>query len=66
MTTETKYVYGYHTLPEEGVWIKEGSLLIHVHRTDEGVVVDLWPFCWVADGPIASTYAFFSEGESDN
>ena len=42
-------------------WIIVGNLAVNVIRSDEGVVVDVWPHRTVADGPIASAYAFFNE-----
>jgi hypothetical protein len=48
----------------EYVWITVGNISVYMKRTDEGVVVDLYPLhneC--ADPPLGSTYAFFSEAE---
>lgn len=54
------------TLFGDKVWITVEKLSIHIHKTDEGVVVDIWPLgCEDADGPVASTYAFFEEGEDE-
>lgn len=36
------------------------SMTVAITRTDEGVVVDLYPLA-VADEPLASTYAFTAE-----
>jgi hypothetical protein len=45
-----------------GVWIRVDNISVWVRRTDEGVVVDLWSKeSEMADEPIASAYAFFSE-----
>lgn len=41
------------------------NISVWVHRSDEGVVVDLWPHQGEMDEPLASTYAFFSEAEME-
>jgi hypothetical protein len=54
-------------LAREGdrAWIEAGGLLVEVHRTDEGVVVDIWPSvdafynADTNDEPIAGTWAEF-------
>jgi len=43
------------------VWITVGDISVYVMRTDEGVVVDLYPLDNENDESLASTYAFFSE-----
>lgn len=51
----------------DGVWLRVKNINVHIHETDEGVVVDLWAADdMMADGPVASTYAFFAECEVDN
>ncbi len=57
----------YYTLrPEaEGVWIRVNNLDVHLRRTDEGVVVDLYPGDQPDTESLASTYAHFSEAEID-
>jgi len=50
----------------DGVWIALGELVAHVFGTDEGLIVDLTGAQDGADvEPLASTYAFFAEVESD-
>lgn len=49
--------------PEEGnAWIMVKGFNIHIHQTDEGVVVDIWGNT-NDNAPIASTYAFDFETE---
>ena len=49
-----------------GAWIALGNLVAHVFGTDEGVIVDLTGAQDDAEtAPLASTYAFFAEVESD-
>jgi hypothetical protein len=50
----------------EGVnrtWITIGNISVHLVRTDEGVVCDMYPLGREMNHPITSTYAFFTEGE---
>lgn len=51
----------------DNVWITVNNISVYVRRTDEGVVVDLYPLHnEAADPALASTYAFFSEAEPDD
>lgn len=63
MDTELKD--GDYTLAEgeAGVWIAVDSIAVRVRRTDEGVVVDLYPNHDELSEPLASTYAFFGEDQ---
>jgi len=52
------------TMVGDSTWITVDNLHVHLIRTDEGVVVDVFkgklePY----DDPITSTYAYFNEGE---
>jgi hypothetical protein len=44
-------------------WITIGNLSVHPIRTDEGVVVDIYPLGREDLEPIATTFAYFSEAE---
>ena len=46
-----------------GVWLTVDSLSIRVHRTDEGVVVDMYGKGAEDSGSIGSTYAFYNDSE---
>lgn len=48
-----------------GFWITIGNLSVHPVKTDEGVVVDIYPKGDEGSDPIASTYAFDLEGVLD-
>lgn len=48
------------------VWITVGKLSVHIIRTDEGVVCDIYPLGDESTDSIASTYAFDDEGEDDD
>jgi hypothetical protein len=50
---------------KDNTWITCKTLSVYVHETDEGVVVDIYPSMKEDTEPIASTYAFFSEGEEE-
>ena len=54
-----------YTLTGDSVWITVGNISVNVRRTDEGVVVDLYPLHQEMDESVASTYAFFSECEPE-
>jgi len=53
-----------YTLKEDqtSCWITVDNLSVYVHRTDEGVIADILPRKGEAGDPIASCYAFFTEG----
>ena len=41
------------------------TLSVYIHKTDEGVVVDVYPKNEETDDPIGSTWVLFSEGEEN-
>lgn len=49
----------------ESLWLTVGLASLHIKRTDEGVVVDIFAKGGEDEEPIASTYAFDSELELD-
>lgn len=51
-----------YTLEGNGVWITIGNLSVWVRKSDEGAVVDIYPYCQEMADPLASTYALFFEG----
>lgn len=58
----------YTLKPDEtSCWITVNNLSVYVIRTDEGVVVDIYPYGRETETePVASTYAFFNKGELDD
>lgn len=50
-----------YILKKECAWITVEYLSVRIKKTDEGVVIDIWPLGEEMGDPIASTYAFFSE-----
>jgi|GEM_PF-3338153 len=50
-----------HNRGYDGFWVTVDNISVHVVRTDEGVVVDLYPLKHEDLVPLASTYAFFAE-----
>lgn len=50
-----------YILVEDQCWVEVKGFAIKIMKTDEGVVVDVWPTGKEIDSPIASTYAFDSE-----
>jgi len=47
-------------------WVTVDNLSVYIIRTDEGVVVDIYPKGGEAGESIASTYAFNQEGGNTN
>ena len=55
-----------YTLGKEGrCWITVGNLSVHIVKTDEGVVVDIYPLNKEDCEPIATAYDYDQEGEPD-
>ena len=48
---------------EISCWITVDNISVYVRRTDEGVVVDLFPKGLEMESQLTSTYAFFSEAQ---
>lgn len=48
---------------ETSCWITVDNISVYIVRTDEGVVVDLFPRYLEMECAIASTYAFFNEAQ---
>lgn len=65
LTQEGDNDYKLNTGVFDGVWITVNNISVHIIKTDEGVVVDLYPAKKENDNPIASTYAHFTEAESE-
>ena len=51
---------------ETSCWITVDDLSVYVVRTDEGVVVDIFPRWEEAEDPIASTWALNDEGRNED
>ena len=53
-----------YVLNGNSIWIDVENLTLYIHKTDEGVVVDIYPkkTDLLDSEIIASTYAFFNEG----
>jgi hypothetical protein len=47
----------------DNAWITVGNISVHIVRTDEGVVVDLYPKAAEMSEAMMSTYLFFAEAE---
>lgn len=47
----------------KSLWIEVDNISVHIVRTDEGIVVDLYPLGCENQDAIATTYAFFNEAE---
>jgi hypothetical protein len=54
--------HGYALRPDaQCAWVTVGNAAVAVKRTDEGVVIDLYPLGCEDSDAVASTYAFASE-----
>ena len=54
-----------YSLVEQSVWITVDNISVYVRRTDEGVVVDLYPLGEEATESLASCYAYFNEAQEE-
>jgi hypothetical protein len=54
---------GDYTLTDGKAWFEVKGFAIKIHKTDEGVVVDIYQNGLEDGNPIASTYAFDNELE---
>jgi hypothetical protein len=52
-------------LPEtqQDLWVTVNNIDVHIVRTDEGVVVDMWPLGQEGGTSMATTYAFFQDAD---
>lgn len=54
-----------YVLESDSCWITVGKLSVYIKKTDDGVVVDIYPRGAEDCEAIASTYAFESEIENE-
>jgi len=52
-----------YILKQGGVWITTGNISVHIIKTDEGVICDMYGLNRELDNPVACTWALFSEAE---
>ena len=50
-----------YILDDGAAWFTVGKFSVRIQKTDEGVLVDIYPVGKEADGSIASTYALDDE-----
>lgn len=50
---------------ENSVWLTVNNISVRVCKTDEGVVCDMWPLNQEDGEPLATTYAFYADGENN-
>jgi hypothetical protein len=58
-------VYGEYLLADDAVWLIVKDFSIHIHGTDEGIVVDVYALGNEDEDAIATTYAPDNECEGD-
>jgi len=56
---------GDYTLADGAAWLSVGTFAIRIHKTDEGVVVDVYKNGREDEDAIASCYAFDADCEKD-
>jgi hypothetical protein len=57
---------GDYVLTEGAAWFKVKNFSIRISATDEGVVVDLYPYQREMEEPVASCWAFDSDVEPED
>jgi hypothetical protein len=57
---------GDYVLTDGAAWFRVKNFSIRIQSTDEGVVVDLYPYLQVMEEPVASCWAFDSDVESED
>ena len=54
-----------YRLKRDYVQLEVENLSVKISKGNEGITVDIWPIGDEMGEPIASTYAFYNEGEID-
>lgn len=54
-----------YVLEDESVWITVNNISVHIIKTDEGVVADLYPLGKEDENPMTSTWLMFAEANQD-
>jgi len=55
-----------YILEGDGVWITVKNISVHIIKTDEGVVADLWALGDEDGEPLTSTWLMFAEAELED
>jgi len=63
MSKAKKLIDGDYVLEDGCAWFEVENISIRIHKTDEGVVVDLYPKGREDEDAVASTYMYFSEAD---
>jgi hypothetical protein len=64
--SDVNLIYGDYVLTDGAAWFRVKNFSIYIHSTDEGVVVDLYPYLGEMEEPVASTRAFDSDVEPED
>lgn len=59
--SENEYTFFKEPTSLDGVWVTFGKFSIKIHKTDEGVMVDIWGRGKEDEDSLASTYVFDQE-----
>jgi hypothetical protein len=58
---DTQLTAGDYVLVDDNMWVQVKGFAIYIHKTDEGVVVDIFDNNFVLTGTLGSTNAFDNE-----
>jgi hypothetical protein len=64
--SDVKLPDGDYVLADGAAWFKVKNFSIRIQSTDEGVVVDLYPYLGEMEEPVASCWALDSEVELED
>ena len=64
--SDVKLPDGDYVLTDGAAWFRVKNFSIRIQSTDEGVVVDLYPYLREMEEPVASCWAFDSEVEPED
>ena len=64
--SDVNLIDGDYVLTDGAAWFKVKNFSIRIQSTDEGVVVDLYPYQREMEEPVASCWALDSEVEPED
>lgn len=64
--SDVNLLYGDYVLTDGAAWFRVKNFSIRIHSTDEGVVVNLYPYLREMEEPVASCRAFDSDVEPED
>ena len=64
--SDVNLIDGDYVLTDGAAWFRVKNFSIRIQSTDEGVVVDLYPYLQEMEEPVASCWALDSEVEPED